>query len=979
MSFCENMHNSHDKIQEKIGFFSTIMIVRIKNNYMKQRDLKYSCLIAVLYFGMNVNAQTTPNDTVSKEQKIEEVVMIGYGTAKKRDLTGSIAKVSGSDVADKPNANAAASLQGKVAGLAVVNSGQPGATPDIRIRGTVSRYNSRPLYVVDGIWTDNMDFVNSNDIESIEVLKDASSLAIFGVRGANGVIIVTTKRAKSGKPTITFSSSLGTKFLTGKPELTNASEFKSLYDRNRANQGLAPYSYYDIFNSDTDWIDAITNNGATIIKNDLSFSSSTEKSKTYFGIGHLEEQGIINNELLKRFNVNFNNEFNFTKNFKVGFSINGSFTNNPRLQNYSSALVAVPIVAPFNDDLGLYNQLPIGLGDAQVGNPLLSVDYLSGTQLSKTYRILANAFAEVKFWNDFTLRTNYMVDLGMTRARGYNPVAKLYVGETNSTTNAFGGRQLTSVYQNTTDNIITQQEYLLTWNKNLSGHNITATAGYTIYDEKFEQMSGNVTQKAGEQNAIPWNRRFWYLDTYPFGDPASRTATSSEYDDGASISYLARVLYNYKGKYIFNASFRRDGSATFAADNPNQYQNFWALGAAWDLGKESFMDDSFFSSLKLKGSYGQLGNRFSPYRYPNYPGYVGGATAVFADVAFQKDLYPGYILAWQNSPNLKWEVITSYEAGFEASAFNNRLSVEAVYYNKRTKDLLNYVTGVQNYFRNSGEIENKGIEGSIAWRDKIGEDFNYSIGGNITTYDNKVLSVFEPGYRIFDGNSVTEAGFPIGYFYGYEVEGVYQTNADVLLSPTSTLGTYGPGDLKFKDLNGDGKIDDQDRTIIGNPTPDFTYALNLNLNYKNWSLGIDLQGVYGNEILRNWGNGSTFAQFNYRKARLDAWNGEGTSNWEPIINDGNNYNTNNVSNYMIEDGSYVRLRNIQLGYNFNSNTAKSIGLSSLRIYLNAQNLVTWRNNSGFTPEAGGTPTQFGVDNGGYPLPIITTMGVNVTF
>lgn len=946
---------------------------------MKNTNLKFPCIIAALYFGISVDAQAT-QDTV-REQKIEEVVMIGYGTARKRDLTGSITKVEGSSVSDKPNANPVASLQGKVAGLNVVNSGQPGQTPDIRIRGTVSRYHTAPLYVIDGVFSDNMDFVNSNDIESIEVLKDVSSLAIFGVRGANGVIIVTTKKAKSGKPTVTLSSSVGTKFMTGKPSMTNAEDFKLLYDMNRANQGLAPYPYYNIYTANTDWVDEITNNGAIIAKNDLSIAASSDKNKLYIGLGYLEEQGIVRHENLRRFNFNINDEYSFNRNFKIGVQVNASHTKLPRLMGYNNALNAVPIVAPFNDAAGLYNQLPIGLGDAQIGNPLVLVDKFKGTNLGENFKILANAFAEFKFWNDFTFRANFMTDLTFSKGRGYNPILDVYVSETGATTN-YGGRQLTSVYQNSSTETSLQQEYLLTWNKNLNGHSLTALAGYTIYDTKYEGMSGNVTQKVGADYVIPWDKRFWYLSTFPFGDPETRTSNSSQYDDGATLSYLGRILYNYRNKYILNASFRRDGSAIFAKDNPNQFQNFWAVGGAWDLGREDFFNVDFFNSLKLKGSYGQLGNRYSPFRYPNYPGYVIGASAIFGSPINPavKEVFPGWVLAFINTPDLKWEVVTSYEGGVEFSALRNRLKGEAVYYHKQTEDLLNYVTqGSTNFFRNAGEIENKGIEASLNWNDKVNEDFGYYIGGNITTYNNKVLSVFEDGYRIFDGPSVTEAGMPIGYFYGYEVEGIYQTHAHVAQSPISTLGTYGPGDLRFKDINGDGKITPEDRTMIGNPTPDFTYGFNFGFNYRNWFASADFQGVYGNEIFRNWGNGNTFAQFNYRTDRLGAWNGAGTSNWEPIVNDANGYNINNLSTYMIEDGSYLRLRNLQFGYNFTPDQARSIGLSAMKLYFNAQNLVTWRNNSGFTPEAGGSPTQFGVDNGGYPLPVITTLGVNITF
>ena len=430
-------------------------------------------------------------------------------------------------------------------------------------------------------------------------------------------------------------------------------------------------------------------------------------------------------------------------------------------------------------------------------------------------------------------------------------------------------------------------------------------------------------------------------------------------------------MYNYDGKYLLNGTFRRDGSSEIRTK-----QNFWSVGAAWEITRENFMSNQkIVDFFKIKGSVGQLGNQFTSVNYPTYPNYTTGASAVFGE-----NLVPAYVLAFINNPDLKWETITSREIGFELESLRNRLSLEFNLYDKTTTDLLTYVVlGSQRFYANAGEISNKGLEIMASWNDKINDDFSYSVSGNLTTIKNKVNSVYNEGFEIFENPTRLSAGNPISSFYGYQVEGVYQTNADILLSPTSLLGNYGVGDLKFKDVNGDGVITPEDRTNIGNPTPDFTYGLSTTLNYKNFSLSAEVQGVYGNEIFRNWGNGSTFTQFNYRTDRLGAWNGPGTSNFEPQLNDASGYNVNNISTYMIEDGSYARLRNIQLTYSFNPNFLSKMNIESLRIYLSAQNLVTLSNNSGFSPEAGGSPTRFGVDTGGYPVPSITSLGLNVTF
>ena len=905
----------------------------------------------------------------SQDTALKEVVVIGYGSARKRDLTGSIVRVEGKEIADRPNTNPIVSIQGKVAGLSVVNSGQPGSEPDIRIRGTISRYQTKPLYVVDGILNDNINFINPNDIESIEVLKDPSSLAIFGVRGANGVIIITSKKAKVGKTIVNFSSSLGVKSITGKPSLTNASQFKTLYNEQRVNEGAAPYGFYGSFTGDTDWIDTIANNNAVTSINNISVSNGTDKNKFYFGAGYTTDEGLIDYEKYKKITININDELQLSDNIKFGVGINGYHADLPQLHSFGSALNATPIVAPFNNS-GIYNQLPIEIGAAQIGNPLLDVEGKKYTQLNSEKRLIGNVFAEFKLLKDFKFRVAYLADFGFNKGRGYTPVINVFAAETSQVT-PFAGNSLTSVnqYNNTYQKF--QQDYLLTYSKSLGKHDFTALLGYTRYNEDYSGMSGNVKQFVNGA-PIPNDKRWWYTGVYPFGDPTTRMANSDQWDR-ATASTLARVLYNYDGKYLVNSSFRRDGSSEISPKN--RFQNFWSLGAAWNVTNEDFMkDQTVFDLLKLKASYGELGNQYSSVHYPFYPNYTTGSTAVFGE-----SLVPAYVLAYRSNPDLKWETVTSYEAGVEMTTLQNRLKFEANYYHKLTDNLLTFIdAGSEKFYTNSGQIENKGLEFSATWSDNIKEDFNYSISGNITTLNNKVKSVYTDGFQVFDGPSILTAGAPIGSFYGYEVEGVYQSYADVLASPPSSLGNYGPGDLKYKDINKDGKITADDRAVIGNPMPDFTYGFSGNVNYKNFSLSVDVQGVYGNEVWRDWGNGSTFAQFNYRTDRMDRWTAAGTSNWEPRLNDGSGYNKQN-STYMIEDGSYIRLRNVQLGYNFDSKIIEKLKMQSLRMYLSAQNLYTWKHNSGFTPEAGGSPTRFGIDGGGYPLPSIATIGINVTF
>lgn len=910
---------------------------------------------------------------IESTTELQDVVMIGYGTAKKRDLTGSIVSVKGEEVADKPNNNVLSSLQGKVAGLSVVNSGQPGEEPDVRIRGTISLYQTKPLYVIDGIFSETMDFVNPNDIKSIEVLKDPSSLAVFGARGANGVILVTTKRAKNGETQINYNTTVGFKNITGKPDMTNGAEFKFLYDMQRANQGAPAYPYYNLYNADTDWVDAITNDNALFYNHNLSFSNSSEKNTFYAGFGYSNEEGLIKNELYKKFTANLNDELQVTNYLKLGVNVNFLDARLPRLGSFTTALNTTPLATPYNSELGVYNQLPTDMGAAQLGNALLEVEGKKGTQLSRTSKVVGSVFAEVSILKNLKFRGSYLAGLDYNRSRGYLPVFSVYATETDELV-PFSGNVLTKVNQSSNYKQNLQQDYTLTYQKDFGKHDITLLAGHTRYDEYLENISGTVSQYAPsynddgvDTNQIPNDPRWWYLNVFPYGDPTTRFSNSAQWDR-ATLSYLGRVLYNYDSKYLLNASFRNDDSSELRKD-----QNFWAVGAAWEVSKENFFENKYVNYLKLKGSMGEQGNQFSVLHYPTYPLYVPGQSAVFGE-----ELVPAYILAYRNNPNLEWETVLSKEIGFELGAFDNRLSFEANYYDKTTKGLIAYIQGTDNFYDNVGQISNNGFEFIASWKNKIRDGFDYTISGNLTTVNNNVDFLYEDGYDYISNPTRTVAGQPISYFYGYEVEGVYQTYADILNSPISTVGDYTVGDLKYRDVNGDGEITPDDRTNIGNPTPDFTYGFSAAVNYNNWNFGVDFQGVYGNEVFRNWGNGSSFAQFNYRADRLGAWTGEGTSNWEPRMNDASGYNRL-TSSYMVEDGSYLRLRNVQLGYTFDNAFLSKLKIKNLKMFINAQNMVTWKNNSGFTPEFGGSPTSFGVDGGSYPVPAITTLGLNVTF
>lgn len=920
---------------------------------------------------VSVSEQASFNIALSSvSAALEQVVVIGYGTANKRDLTGSIATVKSKEIADRPSPNPLSLLQGKVTGLSIVNSGRPGVEPDVRIRGTNTINGVKPVYIVDGILNDNINFLNPADIESIEVLKDPSSLAIFGVRGANGAIAVTTKKAKAGQLLVNFNSSVGIKKVQRRMEFTDATQFKQLYSEQLANQASGTFDY-TLWNGNTDWQDEIFQD-AMLNYNNISITGATEKNRFYMGLGYINEEGIIKHEVYKKYTLNFSDELRVTKGLKFGLTLNAYRAELPDAEKgVGGAIRAAPIAPVIDAATGLLHTLP-GFQRAQVFNPLVGIDLEQNTRIQREYRVVGSIYGEVDFLQYLNFRAQLYADYGFNTQRGYSPILSVYNPEIVGNDKRDTSRRSTSVFQSQDIYPKTQMDYLLTFKKRFGDHDLTVLGGITTYYRAFEGTNSSVQQ--GTAQVIPNNPDKWYVDAV--GDQATKRGSGSAWED-ASLSYLARALYNFQGKYLINASFRRDGSSQFYRLG-NQWKNFGAVGVGWVVSKENFFDNvNYLDYLKLKGSWGILGNKNidDRYRYPAFPTLTNANSGVFGNnvvAALERQYIP--------DPNLNWETVHSYEVGVELNTLKNRLHFEANYYNKLTKDVLTLIAGPSGTLPglgNLGEIKNNGFEFSANWNDRISQDWSYSISGNLTTIKNEVTRLNKTGFEIINGPARTTAGYPIGYFYGFVHDGIYQTNTEILKSPANTIGAVQPGDIKFRDVNGDGKIDTEDRTLIGNPTPDFIYGGTLSLSFKGLDVGVDLQGVYGNEIFRTWNQG-TFADFNYPIEKLQRWNGIGTSNWEPILSTKRAVNYQN-SSYWIEDGSFFRIRNVQLGYAFGQNLLSRVKIKSLRIYINAQNLATFANNTGYTPEIGGTATSFGIDNNTYPVPAVYSAGINLNF
>ena len=904
-------------------------------------------------------------------QALDEVVVIGYGSARKRDLTGSIVSLNANEIANRPTTNLISSVQGKVAGVQIVNTGRAGQDPEVRIRGTNSINGYSPLYVVDGLFSDNINYLNPSDIESMEILKDPSSLAIFGVRGANGVIIVNTKRAKRGQTVVNVNSSVGFKEVTHKMPMTNAAQFRELYDEQRMNQGLGNFDYTN-WSADTDWQDEIFQRGF-LTNNNVSITGSGEKNRFYLGIGYTSEEGNIKNEKYARLTLNLSSEYSITDALRFGYQVNASRTKPTDAKGVNGAIRAAPISPIHNEEGDLLHTLP-DFQRAQVWNPLIDVITRANHNIATNNRAAGNIYGEVDFLDHFSFKTTFSLDYAIAEDRSLSPIITVYnpdiQGAENLTTSE-------SISQSKSTRTVAQGDYILNYDNTFGDHNLTVTTGLTTNFTEYSSLGGSRSQNIEDIIfSIPGDDSDkWWISSIP---TKSSTNSSSQYKR-FTMSYLLRGLYNYQNRYLFNASYRRDGASVFRSVG-NTWDNFYSFGTGWVASEEPFMkEQTLIDYLKLKGSWGVLGSQNTGgYNYPTYPRLESSGSAVFGD-----NIITGYSIQYLPQ-DLSWEKTYAWEAGFELNMFDNRLRLEPVYYNKVTKDIIVMLagfSGAKNALENLGEIQNRGVEVSASWTDKIGSDgLNYTFSANLTTMDNKVLSLGRgPEDAIFAAGGISRSleGYPVGHLFGYKVAGVYQNREDVKSYYPNSVGSVAPGDLKFSDVNGDGLITQDDRTMIGNPTPDFTYGFSVNLDYKNFDLGVDMMGVYGNEIYRTWDD-PTYAQLNYLTKRMERWNGEGTSNWEPILNPSRSINLIN-SNYFVEDGSFFRIRNVQLGYTFESDFLQRIYLKSLRMFANVQNLKSWTRNTGYTPEIGGSALAFGIDGGTYPMPMVYTFGVNLTF
>ena len=580
-------------------------------------------------------------------------------------------------------------------------------------------------------------------------------------------------------------------------KLVNGSQFKELYNEQLANQGDDPFDYTG-WDANTDWQDEIFQT-AFITNNNISITGASPKHSFYLGVGYSYEQGNIEHEKFSKVTINASNDYKITDFLKVGFQFNGARMLPADSKSVATALRAAPVAEVYNKEYGLYTSLP-GFQKAQMNNPMVDVDLKANTTKAENYRGSGNIYGQWDFLKHFQFKAMFSLDYASNSTRTYTPIIQVYDASAEGDIATLGNGK-TGVSQAKETEMKVQSDYLLTYTNSWGDHSLTATAGFTTYYNKLENLNAGRTQGVGL--VIPDNPDKWYVS---IGDAATATNGSTQWER-STVSVLARILYNYKGKYLFNGSYRRDGSSAFSYTG-NQWQNFYSVGLGWLMSEEEWMKDiEWLDMLKLKGSWGTLGNQNLDKAYPAEPLLTNAYSAVFGKPSI---IYPGYQLAYLPNPNLRWEKVEAWEAGFETNLLRNRLHFEGVYYKKNTKDLLAEVPGISGTIPgigNLGEIQNKGVEMAVTWRDQIG-DWGYSVSANLTTIKNEVKSLVQEGYSIIAGDkqqSYTMAGYPIGYFYGYKVAGVYQSQADIDASPKNTLATVTPGDLKFADVNGDEK------------------------------------------------------------------------------------------------------------------------------------------------------------------------------
>jgi TonB-linked SusC/RagA family outer membrane protein len=928
----------------------------------------------------------------SDVELIDEVVVVGYGTQKKSLVTGAIAKVEGDDLRKAADMRVTQALQGKTAGVVITaNSGQPGSQISVRIRGAGTNGDAEPLYIIDGLPMSGAgtDFLNAADIQSIEVLKDAASAAIYGARGANGVVLITTKTGRTDtRLTVTYDGYYGFQNPWKKIPLLNSSEYIMLVNEASINAGLGPrfsQSQIESFTADTDWQDEMFYYNAPKQNHSLSFTGGSDKIEYSSSLNYFSQEGIVSKgkSSFERigYRLNAAGTFGF---FKLGGNINlagitskGISTNDRYGLGLNQALNMPPVVPVMFSDGTWGTSEAYGFGLQEITNPVAMASY--NNSRTRTYKLIGNIYGEFDFskiakaLDGLVFRSSFGGEYAIVNTDTYTPEYYLDAMHFSVVDKAFKGLDMYSRWN---------FENVLTYTRSFDVHNLTVMAGTTAFKDMYENLWGS------KNDLIFDDFGHSYLDNAT--DPESAN-TGGGYSEHTVASLFARLNYDLMNRYILTATIRRDGSSRFGDEN--KYGYFPSASIGWVISREDFMSNlsDIFNVLKLRASWGQNGNE-SIGNF-GYTSVIGNSNIYYFGDG--KTQYNGTQPTRIANPSLKWETSEQTNFGIDMTTLGSSLSLTVDYYIKRTKDWLvtapvPMLVGNSAPIINGGSVQNSGVEAEISYRKQIGKLYlSTSLNGAFNK--SEVLDIKNAEKRLQGGDGgfgqsgviYAEIGTPMGVFYGIRTDGIFQTQAEI----DSYVGTSGgkiqpnakPGDIKFVDENGDGTISDGDRVRIGSPFPDFTGGLNLSAEMYGFDFNMFLYAALGQEIY------SATRRYdmnyaNYTGEWLNRWTGEGTSDKYPRVTfSDNNLNGKTVSDFYIQDGSFVRLRNITLGYSLPKNITDAIRLTKLRLYVSAENLYTFTRYTGYDPEIGGGVFDNGIDRGIYPQPRTIMTGINVTF
>lgn len=910
---------------------------------------------------------------------LDDVVLIGYGTQKKSDITGSVVSIKTEDLQNQPVADASALLQGRASGVRVSqNSGAPGSGTSVTIRGIGTVNNTSPIYVVDGILLDNIDHINPSDIASMEVLKDASATAIYGSRGGGGVILIATKKGTTDEVSVRIETMAGIQSVWNKPNLMNSQDWLATTKTARENGGMTfqdPTAPSDNVDKTTDWFDAVTRAGE-MYKTNVTVSRGDKTSDALLSVGYLKNQGTVIGSDYSRLNLRLNTNYKINKMFRTGINLSLSGTEYNGVSSSSVSGVILnsmrmdPVTSIKDSRDGFYSSSIYNDLQNPVGNALRA------TSPRKSLMILANTYVEFEPIKSLVFRTSLSGNLSRSKTHSYNPAYNYSNGGEVDNSN--------NIYKKYSEYNGWLTENTVNYNLVAGDHSISLLAGFTAEENYSEYLSASRDSIANDSPELQ----------YINGSIAQETEVSNSGSYTTMYSYLGRANYNYDDRYFLTGSIRRDGSSKFGPEN--RFGIFPSASFGWKVRNEGFMDfmsEDVVNHFMIRTGWGQVGNsNISPYGFST--SLRSGEGLLEYSYVLNGDEVLGLAPVDMANNALKWENMESTNIGIDLGFYSNKITFSFDYFVKNTKDMIVGIPipSYSGYYRapqvNAGNMSNQGFEMNLAYNGSIGEDFSYSVSGNIS----HVSNVFEnlAGGEAYNFGSAAqvgsvrraEEGEEYGYFYGYEVEGVYQTQEEADASANGDV-TVGAGDFKFKDQrtfneetgeweDPDGVIDANDRVRIGSPYPDFIYGINLSAAYKGFDISIFLQGEQGKEIFNafKFANYSTDKQYALSNDYLNHWTEENGSNTMFGLNSKTEAHNLKASDFYIEDGSYLRLKNLQIGYTFGDSLD---WMKNTRIYLSGQNLVTFTKYSGLDPEVGS------IDNGIYPQARIWSVGANFNF